>query len=169
MTHPLSTLEAQAEQELADLDYSIPPSETADLLTVLETLTVMTEHIALSEWGDVAVVPEHVRTVLRGRHDWPWPEAWPSITWKELAASLTHAALLRGEATPLHGGEMTETPRKLRTFISRSPSDGTCRITKDDVTLTLTAAEMVRVAEDYCHLIEPAPSRGGEATQEPKK
>lgn len=47
---------------------------------------LMVRHIARSEWGPIACVPEHVRHALRGRLEWPFPEAWPSLTWAEFDA-----------------------------------------------------------------------------------
>jgi hypothetical protein len=58
----------------------------------------MLEDIAASEWATIAVVPEHVRHALRGRHAWR-SEAWPTMTYRELSDAL---ADLQSAASP-HG------------------------------------------------------------------
>lgn len=54
-----------------------------------ERLRLMVRQLAGSEWADTPVVPEHVRDRMRTSQAWPFPEAWPSITWRELSAILS--------------------------------------------------------------------------------
>ena len=54
-------------------------------------VVLMVTQIAASRWGDICLVPEHVRTDLRAHVEWPWPEAWPSMTWREFSEALALA------------------------------------------------------------------------------
>lgn len=130
---PSETLKPAAEADRWRAAAAAWEAEKRDQPTPDQTpdrIAEMARHIVATGYGNLAVVPEHVRDMCRGHNRWPFPEAWPTVTWSEFVESLDALSSALAQRTQA----LQETRDLMAPFWSYSP-EGRAHLAKVDTAL----------------------------------